>query len=66
MNRVTICRGSNLDKVTLKVLPTSCFLNNSEELIQDFLRKLFNKMFRGFREIDRFVKIILSIYLKSL
>ena len=31
MNQVTIYRAKHLGKVTLKVLPTSCFRYNSEE-----------------------------------
>ena len=81
MNRATVCRAKCLDKVTLKVLPTSCFRYKSEEKKQkipesknrknraELIRvspcKFFNKMFRGFRENGKLLKIFLSIYLEK-
>ena len=79
INRNTIYRAKCLGIVTLKVLPTSCSHYNSEEKTLKFpiskmklnrinassLVQVFNKMFGGFLENDRFLKIFLPIYLEK-
>ena len=69
MNRVTICRVKCLDKVTLKVLPTSSFRYNSEEKgtkLPNSKMKL-NKIDTSFLVgvLYRFLTIFLSIYLEK-
>ena len=77
LNRVTIYRAKCLGKVNLKVLPTTCFRFNSEEISSNFLIpkmrlnrialqcKFDKKMFKGFWEKDRFLQIFLSIFLEK-
>ena len=76
INRVRFYRTKCIDIVTLKVLPTSCSRykkhkipkseNEATKNIRVSLCKFHNKIFRTYRENDKFFKILSYIHLEIL